>query len=164
MLTALMSDVHDVHENLAKALRSAEIAGCRHLLYLGDLTTVETLRMLRCAWQHEMDLVPGNNDYPRAAFLDCSREWKGVRYHGETAHLEIDGRRILMTHIPSYALQLAAESGRYDAIFFGHTHQSTCARIGATVVANPGDLQGRFGSPSFGIYDTVENSVKIIPL
>lgn len=164
MLIALMSDAHDAQENLVKALRSAEIAGCRHLLYLGDLVTVETLRMLCQTWQHGMDLVPGNNDFPRMAFLDCVRAWEGVRYHGDTACLELSDRRLFMTHVPGCALQLAAESGKYDAVFFGHTHRSSCSRIGATVVANPGDLQGRFGAPSFGIYDTVENSVEIIPL
>ncbi len=164
MLAALMSDAHDARENLLEAVRRAESAGCCHLLYMGDLSTVETLRLLRQEWKGQMDLVPGNNDYPRAAFLECVRDWDDTRYHADTAHIEVGGRRVLMTHIPGAALQLAAESGQYDAIFFGHTHKPVCTRVGATLVANPGDIQGRFGAPSFGLYDTAENTVKIISL
>lgn len=164
MLVALMSDAHDEQENLLKAVRLAEDAGCRHLLYLGDLCTVETLRVLRQAWPFELDLVPGNNDYPRAVFEECVREWQNTRFHADTAHLAIMERRIMMTHVPGYALQLAAESGKYDAVFFGHTHRPVCVNVGHAVVANPGDLQGRFASPSFATYDTETNSVTMIPL
>lgn len=164
MLIALMSDAHDEQRNLIKALRCAEEAGCRHLLYLGDLCTVETLRTLRQAWQHELDLVPGNNDYPRSVFAECVQDWENTRFHMDTAHLMIGKRSIMMTHIPGYGLQLAAESGKYDAVFFGHTHRSACATIGHAVVANPGDIQGRYAAPSFATYDTEANSVTITPL
>ena len=159
-----MSDAHDEQQNLLKALRRAEADGCRRLLYLGDLCTVETLRLMRRAWQHELDLVPGNNDYPRAAFQECAREWEKTRMHGDTAHLLIDERRIMMTHIPGYALQLAAESEKYDALFFGHTHRPVSSIVGHTLVANPGDLQGRFAAPSFATYDTQSHCVTIVLL
>lgn len=164
MLVALMSDAHDEQENLLKAVRLAKEAECRHLLYLGDLCTVETLRVLRQAWPLELDLVSGNNDYPRVMFEECVREWQNTRFHADTARLTVETRRILMTHVPGYALQLAAESGKYDAVFFGHTHRPTCAKIGCAVVANPGDLQGRFAAPSFAVYDTETNSVTMVPL
>ena len=47
-----------------------------------------------------------------------------------------------------------AESGAFAAVFSGHDHQRYIHRVGETVWANPGELMGRDGAPSFGIYDT----------
>ena len=158
MLIALISDVHDCTENLSAALTLAEEIGCRHLLFTGDMADMSTFRLMRRNWLHEMDLVLGNNDYPRSDFLYGAREWALTRHHGEQADITLDHRRIYMTHFPHSAMR-AAESGLYDAVFYGHTHRAEQHMAGSTLVANPGELQGRYGSPSMAIYDTGENSL-----
>ncbi|MEM0897623.1 MAG: metallophosphoesterase family protein, partial [Verrucomicrobiota bacterium] len=47
-----------------------------------------------------------------------------------------------------------AESGAYDAVFSGHDHQRYFHQIGETLWANPGEIMGRFGTPSIGIFDS----------
>lgn len=164
MLVAVMSDVHDEEETLKRALNLAEEADCTHLLYLGDFVSTDTLRCMRATWRHPMDIVAGNNDYPRSAFHTLVREYPDTRFSDESTELELDGRRIYMAHVPGYSLRKAATDGLYDAIFYGHTHRADLQRIGHTIIANPGDIQGRFGNPSFAIYNTADNSLRFLPL
>lgn len=163
MLVAVMSDAHDEEENLRRATQLAKQAGCARLLYLGDLVSPGTLRALYAAWGGPMDLVAGNNDYPRSTYHEAVREMTDTRFYDEATELEINGRRIYIMHVPGYALRTAAMNG-YDAIFYGHTHRPDLQRIERTLIANPGDLQGRFGHPSFAIYDSEENTLRFVPL
>lgn len=160
MLVALMSDAHDELDHLHRAVQQALAADCKRLIFLGDLATPATLRFLRASWPHAMDLVPGNNDYPIASFLACARPWSNTIFHPTATDITLDNRRLYLTHVPNETLRIAAATGEFDALFFGHTHRPEHHAIGTTLIANPGDIQGRFGSPSFAIYDTLLNSVK----
>ena len=159
MLIGLISDIHDQSQNLLAALEKLRQAGCNHLLFLGDMTSQSTFRTLRENWHGELDLVLGNCDYPASAFLRAAESWPHTRHHGEAAELELDGKRIFMAHDPSFALRVAAFAS-YDAVFFGHTHIAEQQMQGSTLLANPGDLQGRYGSPSYAIYDTKAHHLK----
>lgn len=164
MILGIISDIHDHTAHLRRALELLEAEGCRHLLCLGDVASVKTLRYLTARWVGSLDLVAGNNDYPRAAFRDCcAPEQPRIRYHGDTAELETDGRRIFMAHEPERTLN-AAEFGGFDAIFFGHTHRAGQMQKGTTLIANPGDIQGRYGCPSFALYDTATHTLRHVRL
>ena len=164
MLIALLSDIHDHLDNMRAALRQLSSTDCRHMLFLGDMAQISTFRELRAVWPHELDLVAGNNDYPREDFARCAREWSHTRYHGESAELVLDNRRIYMTHVPGYSLSHIATFGEFDAIFFGHTHRAEHHFIGSTLIANPGDLQGRYGRPSYALYDTTRHTLSHVSL
>lgn len=164
MLIGLISDIHDHTANLRRALALLKAEPCTHLLCLGDIASVSTLRLLAELWPHELDTVAGNNDYPQADFCDfCAREAPRIRYHGSSAELDLNGRRIYMVHEPTRALH-AAEFGQFDAVFFGHTHQAWHMTDGATLIANPGDLQGRHGAPSFALYDPAAHTLRYMRL
>lgn len=164
MLIALFADIHDNTRNMQQALQKALAEGCSHLLFLGDMASVATFRQLRQAWPHGMDIVPGNNDYPRADFLEEAKQSPLTRYHAESAQITLDERHIYMTHEPYNGVLYAAECGEFDAVFFGHTHRGGQQLHGHTIVANPGDIQGRYGDPSFAIYDTTAHTVRHIAL
>ena len=163
MIVGLISDIHDHTDHLHTALKQLEAAGCKRLLFLGDMADLSTFRTLRYSWEHDLDLVLGNNDYPRGDFLAAAEQWPATRHHGVSADLLLDNRRIFMTHEPIYALQ-AALSGKYAAAFFGHTHRAEQRMVGSTLLANPGDIQGRYGEPSYALYNTADSSFSIIPL
>lgn len=165
MLIAILSDIHDNTRNLRAALQRAQEAGCTQLLFLGDMAGVSTFRLLRELWAQGMQLVPGNNDYPRADFYAFAQQaGPQVILHGETAQPALGGRRIYMTHEPSNGVLYAAECGEFDLVLFGHTHRSGQQRHGHTIVANPGELQGRYGEPSFAIYDTAAHRLEHVYL
>lgn len=164
MLIAIFADIHDNTRNMNLALAKAQAEGCSHLLFLGDMAEPSTFRLLRQAWPHGMDLVPGNNDYPRAEFSALAAESPNTHYHADSAQIYLDGRHIYMTHEPFNGVLHAAECGEFDAVFFGHTHRGGQRRHGDTIVSNPGDIQGRYGDPSFAIYDTTAHEVRHIKL
>lgn len=165
MRIAILSDIHDNTRNLRLALQKAQAAGCTQLLFLGDMASVGTFRLLRELWPHEMQLVPGNNDYPRADFHAFAQQAvPRTVFHGESAQITLSGRRIYMTHEPSNGVLYAAESGEFDLVLFGHTHRRGQQLHGHTIVANPGELQGRYGEPSFAIYDTAAHQIELVQL
>lgn len=164
MKIALLSDIHDNTHNLRRALQQAQTAGCTQLLFLGDMAELSTFRLLRELWPHEMQLVAGNNDYPRAAFHDFAEAAPLTHFHEDSAELELGGRRIYMTHEPMNGVLYAAECGEFDLVLFGHTHRGGQQAHGHTIVANPGDVQGRYDEPSFAIYDTEAHTVTHIAL
>ena len=163
MRIALLSDIHDHTTHLLLALQVAGEHGCTHLLFMGDMAGITTFRTLREEWPHGIDLVFGNNEYERTAFRDLAARWSNTTLHGDTADLRLAGRRIFITHLPWTAAE-AARSGRYDAVFFGHTHTPEQFMLGDTLVVNPGEIYGRQGTPSIGVYDTETNAVRIITI
>ena len=163
MLVALLSDIHDHTTHLLLALPAAGQEGCTHLLFMGDMTSASTFRTLREEWKHGIDLVFGNNEYELGVFRKMADKWPQTTLHGDEAYLTLDGRRIFFTHLP-WAATKAAESGKYEAVFFGHTHCAEQWNLGSTLVVNPGEVYGRQGTPSIGVYDTETNTARIIPI
>lgn len=163
MLVALLSDIHDHTTHLLLAVHAAKEAGCTHMLFMGDMTSISSFRTLREEWEYPVDLVFGNNEYQLEAFYQTARQWKNTTWHGFIANVKLDGRNILFCHFPWEAAK-ALQQGCYDAVFYGHTHKAEVQTIHNTLLANPGDVYGRTGTPSFGIYDTRTNSVRIVPL
>ena len=161
MLVALLSDIHDHTTHLLLALQTAREEGCTHLLFMGDMAGTSTFRTLREEWPHPIDLVFGNNEYELQAFQRMARQWEHTHLHGDEAELMLDGRRLYFTHLPWVASR-AAESGKYDAVFFGHTHRAEQFCVNRTLVANPGEVYGRQSQPSLGIYNTNTNEVHIV--
>ena len=161
MLIALLSDIHDHTTNLLLAVNAARTEQCTHMLFMGDMATMSTFRTLREEWGHHIDLVFGNNEYEISAFQRAAQQWHRVTLHGECADISLGGRRIFFCHLPWIAAK-AAESGHYDAVFFGHTHESEIHHIGKTLIANPGEVYGRRGKPGIGIYDTESNTVRMV--
>lgn len=163
MNVALFSDIHDQTNNLLVALRLAEREGCEHLLFLGDMVELETFRTLRreCLWP--IDLVFGNNETGRAEFLRLAHTFERTTHHGDAGDIELCGCRVGLTHYPWRAQEMA-DSGRFDAVFFGHTHVAEQQVRGRCLMANPGELAGRRGAGGFAVYSTQQNAVRFIPL
>lgn len=163
MLIGLISDIHNHKEPLRAALQLLAAEGCTTILCLGDIASVNTLRFLRANAVGELHLVAGNNDHPRAAFANAAAALPDTTYHGDTAELVVDGRHIFMTHKPETAL-IAARYGDFDAIFYGHTHRPMQTLEGHMLIANPGEVQGRYNSRSVAVYDTADNTLRHLNL
>lgn len=163
MLVALLSDIHDHTTHLLLAVHTAREAGCTHMLFMGDMAGMSSFRTLREEWEFPIDLVFGNNEYELQAFHQAAKQWKDTNLHGESAEIVLDGRHIFFCHFPWVATK-ALQTESYDAVFYGHTHRADVQMIQHTLVANPGDVYGRNGTPSIGIYDTITNSVRLISL
>ena len=130
MLVGLISDTHGL---LRPEVLDA-FAGVDHIFHAGDVGSIDVLDGLRAV--APVTAVRGNVD----AGLDLP----------DVARCELAGIRILVVHgdrLGSPTPQKVAE--RYtgaDLIVYGHSHRPTLARVGDTVVVNPGSAgRRRFG-------------------
>lgn len=158
MRIAVLSDCHDRLENLQKVLGFITDAGA--VLFCGDYCAPFTLKMLAESFRGPVHSVFGNNDGDVFLLLKIAQEAGNVAFYKPIARLELGGKRIAVAHYPEMGEALA-RSGQYDAVFSGHNHIAHVQMVGSTLWGNPGEVMGRFGKPSFGLYDTEINTFEI---
>lgn len=141
MRIAILSDIHDHVWNLDKALKAA--AGCDRMICCGDLCSPFVIDQLARGFSGEIHIVFGNNDADlfRITNKAVAKYPASIRLRGEFFEAEWDGRKIAAQHFDNIALAIA-ESGRYDAVFYGHNHVFDIRRIGRTLAVNPGSVMG----------------------
>ncbi|MCB0245304.1 MAG: YfcE family phosphodiesterase [Anaerolineae bacterium] len=152
MLIAVMSDVHDNVWNLADALEKIRAAGASALIFCGDFCAPFTLLQIGQGFAGAVHCVFGNNDGDPRLLMRNAAAAGNVTIHGQYAELELGGRRIAVNHYPEIARRLV-QSGQFDLVCYGHDHQALVELVGDSVLANPGEIMGRFGRPTFGLYD-----------
>lgn len=166
MLIAILSDIHDNVTNMRRALQHAAEVGCTRLLFLGDMTDLGTFSLMLELWKHPLHIVPGNNDFYYDEFRrKATDSFRHVHLYDPVADIVPGGnRRVFMMHEPERGAIHTAESGEYDLVLYGHTHRPMQQRCGNTILANPGEIQGRYGSAFFAIYDTDAHSLQHVRL
>ena len=162
MEVAILSDIHDNIWNLERALDELNKRKAQRLLFLGDFCAPFSLKQLAEGFSDPIDAIFGNNDGDQFLLATIAADHANVTLHGQFAELKIESKSIAMNHYPGIARGLA--HGDYDAVFYGHDHTPFTGEVGATLLANPGEIMGRFGSPSFGIYDTEAQSFRHVPI
>jgi len=163
MVIAVLSDAHDNIWNLADALRQVRAAGAEVLIFCGDFCAPFTLTQIGEGFVGPVHSVLGNNDGDPRLLLLNAQAAGNVTLHGQYAELTLAGRRVAVNHYPEIARRVA-ESGQFDLVCYGHNHLAKVEQIGATVLANPGEIMGRFGAPSFGLYDTATGQFDLHPV
>jgi putative phosphoesterase len=150
---AVLSDVHDNIWKLAEVLQDARNAGATALIFCGDLCAPFTLKQIGEGIDGPVHVILGNNDGDPMLLSKVASGMDHVTLHGLFAYLELGGRRIAINHYPPIARDQAL-SGQYDLVCHGHDHQANVERIGNTLLVNPGEVMGRFGSSTYALYDT----------
>ena len=157
MRIAIFSDSHDNIWNLDKALAAVNEAGCERLLHCGDLVAPFIVAQIAQAFDGPVHIVEGNNDGDGRLQQQVTADFSHVTLHGPYAELELGGRRLALIHYPQPARRIA-QSGLFDLVCYGHDHQPHWERIGACLLVNPGEVMGRYGAPSWGLYDCANHS------
>ena len=161
MKIAVLSDAHDNIWNVEKAL--GMLGGPEAMIFCGDFCAPFTLKMLADGFSGPTHCVLGNNDGDALLLAQIASQTENVTLYQGTGHVEYDGRDLAFAHYPVIGRALA-RSGAYDAVFSGHTHRVTIEVFGETLWANPGEIMGRYGEPSFGLYDTVSGRLELVRL
>lgn len=151
MKIAVLSDAHDNIWNMEKVLPHIQDANA--VIFCGDLCAPFTLKMLAEGAPCPVHCVLGNNDGDVLLLTRIAAQTGNVTLYNPLGELPLEDGAIAFTHYEQIAAGLAA-TGKYRAVFFGHSHEAHTAHIGATLLANPGEVMGRFGQASFGVYDT----------
>jgi putative phosphoesterase len=150
MKIGVMADSHENMPMIAKAVEIFNSERVAVVLHAGDIIspiTAKEFKELRCG----LIAVFGNNDGDKLFLREkCQgvgeiyeRKWEG----------DLDGKRLLLIHAPDM-LEALRESGAYDIIVYGHTHEADLRR-GPTLVVNPGECGGWLtGRCTVAIIDT----------
>jgi len=187
MKIAIISDVHDNIPNLKRVLDycNEKISASRRIekiICCGDLASIETLEFLNDNFSGEIFFTFGNmdNDYLKGYHFEkldsstCYRSlgmtciYKKTKIFKEEGEIEIDGKKIAFVHFPRIAKGLC-RSGRYDMVFYGHTHKPWVASAEATAdqglkceMLNPGTVAGQFYPATFAVWDTEDDKFELV--
>jgi putative phosphoesterase len=133
---AVLSDTHSRYQTVERALQLLEGRGVELILHCGDIEDADTVEL----FPDKTHFVFGNCDTERAS-LRRAVEGIGGTLHEPFGDLELDGVRIAFVHGDDQALfRRLLHGGRYDYLFYGHSHVADERRAGPTRVINPGAL------------------------
>ncbi len=157
--------VSDTHGHMAFARQAVEALRKQPLeavIHCGDIGGPEIVALFD---QWPTHFVFGNVDHYLEGLLAKSIAQAGQNCHGGFGSVEIDGKKIAFLHSDDARLfQATVTGGEYDLVCYGHNHLAKVEQVGVTVLANPGEIMGRFGAPSFGLYDTVTGQFELHPV
>ena len=169
MLVGVMSDSHD---NIAMVRRALEVfrrEGVEAVIHLGDIVSPPTLRVLAGEAGVPVYAVYGNNCGERLGLARVA-EKAGAWLREPPASLELGGRRLLLIHgfgSPENTVELVdalAESRRWDAVLYGHTHKARVDYRRGVLILNPGETAGILEEPSVAILDLDLLRARIVDL
>lgn len=166
MKIGVLSDTHDQHENILKAVKILNREKVSLVIHCGDWISPFTLRFYKalCA---PIKGVFGNNDGDRFYHTVYIKKYTlPIEFEERIFRITIGGRKIFVYHGDYGEVTDALVScGKYDAVFHGHTHQKVNKKIGKTLSLNPGTLMPvtdeKIKGASFAIYDTATNTATI---
>lgn len=158
MRIAILSDIHDNIWKLEALLASLE---ADVLLFCGDFCAPFTLAQIAEAFDGPIHAVFGNNDGDQFLLARIASKYPHVTLHGDLAELELDGRRVAVTHYPQIGNALA-QGPAYDLVCHGHSHERLVETVGDTLRVNPGEVMGRFGLSTYALYHTGTGQAEIV--
>ena len=116
------------------------------ILHCGDIQSQETIDDSKKLFKGDIYFVKGNGDWDVKV--------------PEFLELQLGGKKIGMVHFPAEAKKMS-QSGKYDVVFYGHTHRPWDEKVGKCHMINPGELAGQFYKPSFAVYDTETEKLEL---
>lgn len=160
MKIAVMADIHGNIAYLERAKKIIDDQNLGIVVVCGDIQDEDAFRELD-RWKQKVYVALGNADYAIRDMLDRGLLWtEHMEVFLDYGVLNIGGTKLAFCHYPKYAEKLA-ESGRYDVVFYGHSHKPWEEKVGRTVMLNPGEIQARDGKPTFAIYDLKEMKAEL---
>lgn len=159
MILGIISDTHDHLDNLRKVLDIFTARNVGHIIHAGDYTSPFTWRVLK-QFKGDFTGIFGNNDGERVLLKE---KYKG-RIYTQPYTFTLDGRKIVVMHEPD-VVDALADSGHFDLVVYGHTHEPVVKRVNDTLVVNPGEVSGwLYGKPTAAVVDLESMRAEIVSL
>ena len=153
--------IADTHDNLAavnKAVAVFQDAGVSLVLHAGDVVApfvAPPFMEMDCGFTG----VFGNND---GEILGLNSAFSGRLFRPPHV-VAAAGKNILLLHEPD-VLEPLRQSGRFDAIIYGHTHKPDI-RKGPTHIINPGECCGWVeGKRTVAVWDIENDDIHLLPV
>ena len=157
MRIAIVADTHNNWANFKKAIEWITKEKIQLILHCGDICNQDIINEAQKLFKGEIKYVKGNGDFeldlPDKMELEIKLDSPSIN----SGRLSL---KVAFTHFPDIAKKLA-QSGKFDLVFYGHTHRPWDEKIGKTHMINPGELAGHFYKPTFAIYDTKTDKLEL---
>ena len=165
MLIGAISDSHDNLPQVKKGVQFLNEQKVQLVLHAGDYVAgfvVPQLAKLSC----NLIGVFGNNDGDHELLKKRFSETTNCTVKDRFAQITLEGYRIALLHGHEVELLNAVvDSGYFDAVIHGHSHNFSVQRRGKTLAVNPGELCGYLtGKSTVAVLDTAANEAKIVEL
>ena len=136
MKIAILSDTHSRYATIEAALQLVEARNVELILHCGDIEDAEAVWL----FPGKTHFVFGNCDTERASIRQAVYGI-GATLHEPYGSLDLDGVKIAFIHSDDRKLFRELEhGGRYEYLFYGHSHVAEQHQTGPTRVINPGAL------------------------
>ena len=147
MKIAIVSDTHDNLASFNKIIDWLNSEKIKIILHCGDICNQETINTAAKNFKGEIKFIRGNGDF-------------NLNEIPEKMEVELGGKKIGFVHYPKIAKEMA-ESGKYDLVFYGHTHKPWEEKIGNCRLINPGEVAGQRFKPTFAVYDNETDKLEL---
>ncbi|MGD0994125.1 MAG: metallophosphoesterase [Candidatus Bathyarchaeia archaeon] len=165
MLIGVIADTHDNLPLVEKAVKYLNDQKVGLVLHAGDYVAgfvIPKFKQLNC----KLIGVFGNNDGDHELLKKRFSETTNCTIHDRFAAVEVEGYRIAVLHgEETELLNAIIDSGYFNAVIHGHSHNKSIENKGKTLAINPGELCGYLtGKSTIAILDTIKQEAKIIEL
>lgn len=147
MKIAIIADTHDNLANIKRIVKWLNKEKISLILHCGDVASRDTLDKMNKLFRSEIKFVRGNADHD----LENLQEVKEI---------EVGGKKIAFTHFLEKAEDLAV-TGKYNLVFYGHTHRPWEEKVGNCRLVNPGEAAGQYNKATFAVYDAVSDKLEL---
>jgi len=164
MKIAIISDIHNNLVNFKKVLDYCGLNDVKKIICCGDLASLEMLDFLNDNFGGEIFYVFGNmdNDFLRKHPFE-NETYKKTKIFRNFGEAKIGESRIAFTHFPEVARKLGA-TGKYDFVFYGHTHKPWEENVRDCKMLNPGNVAGEIYPATFAVWETENNKVELVKI
>lgn len=161
MLIGLISDTHDHIPHLKKAIQIFKEKEVGMVLHSGDYCSPFMIPPFKGL---NLKGIFGNNDGDKYLLMQKFREID-ADLEGDFMKVDAGGLKIAVYH-GTYAeiTESLIESGRYDVVVTGHTHETINKTMGNTLVINPGSANGFAGKATIALLDTETKTAEFLEL
>lgn len=169
MKIAIVSDTHGNVANFKKVVDWLKKEKIQTILHCGDIGSLESLKESLANFKGEFFGVLGNMDKDFRILIEEYNKISGAKINTDVLEKEFKGvstvgpaqiKKIAITHFPATAKKMA-QSGKYDIVFYGHTHRAWEEKIGDCRFINPGELAGQFYKPTFAVYNIETDNLEL---
>lgn len=157
MKIAIISDTHNRHDHVRRALKQATQRQADLIIHCGDIEDTDTVWL----FPPGTHFVFGNCDWDRVSLRDVIQEL-GATLHEPFGELELAGKKVAFVHgDDKKLLDRLEQCGQYDIVCHGHTHVASDVQSGSTRIINPGALH-RVRTRTFAVLDLSSGSLESV--
>ena len=163
MKIGIVTDSHDHCVNIARATAVFVERQVECVFHGGDIVSPFSAKAFEKVAPVRFIAVFGNNDGEKIGLKNALGSFGGEVYDN-CYKGEVGGKRIFMTHVPSYVEEVA-RSEMVDLVIYGHTHKTDIRWLDGTLILNPGEAGDWLtGEGKVAILDLASMEYELVPL